>query len=147
MFSRASRSSTQTALVTTSASAAAESTAPSILAADVTIEGSVESAGELHIEGRVDGQIRASVVVVGETGRVFGEVHGGTVIVRGLVSGLIAGDRVYLTGSSKVVADVHHDVLCIDEGAAFEGQCRRVVKRPPKAEEPEPLSLPGHEPA
>ncbi len=56
--------------------------------------------------------------------------------MRGVVRGSIRARRVHLVTGCKVVADVTHDALTIDEGASFEGHCRRVAEG-----EAEPLAL------
>jgi cytoskeletal protein CcmA (bactofilin family) len=47
------------------------------------------------------------------------------VIVRGTISGVIRGATVTLQSSSNVQGDVHHMSLAIEQGAMFEGRCRR----------------------
>ena len=101
--------------------------APSIIAAGVRITGNIRSDGELHIDGRVDGDIDAVALTVGEHGHVVGHVNVEDAVVYGIVSGSIRGRRIRLARSSKVIAEITHDMLSIDEGARFEGQCRRIL--------------------
>ena len=56
---------------------------PSYVGQDVVVEGSLVSAGELHIDGTVHGNARAQAVVVDRHGAVHGEVAGEEVLVRG----------------------------------------------------------------
>lgn len=106
---------------------------PSIVAADLHVVGNVITEGELHIDGRIDGDVEGRSVMVGETGYVDGHIETQDIVVRGLVRGSIRARRVHLVGGCRVVADISHDSLSIDEGASFEGNCRRVTR----AEEPE----------
>ncbi|HMR32536.1 MAG TPA: polymer-forming cytoskeletal protein [Geminicoccaceae bacterium] len=100
--------------------------APSIIAAGVRITGNIRSDGEIHVDGRIDGDIDAFALTVGEQGHVVGHVSVEDAVIHGIVSGSIRGRRVRLARSSKVIAEITHDILSIDEGASFEGQCRRV---------------------
>ena len=64
--------------------------------------------------------------------QVDGEVEGGTVaaervIVRGTISGVIRGATVTLQSSSHVEGDIHHMSLAIEQGAEFDGRCRRAA--------------------
>ncbi len=106
--------------------------APSIITAELKIVGSVTTEGELHVDGRVEGDVTGQIVTIGERGFVTGRIEGVDVLVQGAVNGSIRGHRVRLGQGSRVVADVEHDVLAIEEGASFEGNCRRVSLPPPE---------------
>jgi cytoskeletal protein CcmA (bactofilin family) len=45
--------------------------------------------------------------------------------VRGKVSGAIRAVTVALQSSSRVEGDIHHMSLAIEQGAEFDGRCRR----------------------
>ena len=47
------------------------------------------------------------------------------VIVRGRTSGVIRAMTVALRASARVEGDIHHMSLTIEEGAEFDGTCRR----------------------
>jgi cytoskeletal protein CcmA (bactofilin family) len=100
---------------------------PSIVAADLHIVGNVTTDGELHIDGRIDGDVEGRSVTVGETGYVDGHIETEDIAIHGLVRGSVRARKVHLIGGCKVVADIIHDTLSIDEGASFEGNCRRVA--------------------
>ncbi len=107
---------------------------PSIVAADLHIVGNVTTDGELHIDGRIDGDVEGSSVTVGETGYVDGHIETEDIAILGLVRGSVRARKVHLVGGCKVVADITHDTLSIDEGASFEGNCRRVVRAEDEAD-------------
>jgi cytoskeletal protein CcmA (bactofilin family) len=103
------------------------STAPSIIAADLHIVGNVSTEGELHIDGRIDGDVQRRSVTVGDSGHVVGHVETNEIVIQGIVSGSVRAQKVHLATGCKVIADISHGSLMIDEGASFEGQCRRVT--------------------
>ena len=80
-------------------------------------------------------------MTVGESGYVDGHIETQTVAIRGIVRGSIRARRVHLVTGCKVIADITYDALSIDEGAAFEGHCRRVVED--EAAPPLALSAPA----
>ena len=106
-------------------------TAPrSVIGNDLTIIGhgiKIISAGVLEIDGRVDGDVQGTQVIIGETGRLTGTIAAEQVVVKGTVSGQIRGREVMLDGSSHVEGDVHHQRLTIAVGAHFEGRSRRAT--------------------
>lgn len=100
--------------------------------------------GELRFEDtfRIDGKMTGTVVsdgdlIVGERGHVDGEVQVRRVFVSGKVTGTLkVSERIEITATGKVTADLHTPSLMIEEGAFFEGKCS--MARPSAA---------AHEPA
>ena len=98
--------------------------------------------GELHFEDtfRIDGKFTGSVVsegdlIVGERGDVDGEIQVRRVFVSGAVHGALrASERVEVTATGKVMADVYTPLLTIDEGAFFEGKCSMQQRAQPPSE-------------
>jgi cytoskeletal protein CcmA (bactofilin family) len=77
------------------------------------------------VDGEVEGDVRGTEVIIGEKGRVTGTVAAERVIVRGMISGVIRGLTVTLQASSRVEGDIHHMSLAIEQGAEFDGRCKR----------------------
>jgi cytoskeletal protein CcmA (bactofilin family) len=102
-----------------------EKMSPSVIGADLTITGSLQSKGEVNVEGEIQGDIQCASLLVGDTARITGNVVAEDVIVRGHVEGSIRGSRVTLQASSHVEGDIFHKSLAIEQGAFFEGKSRR----------------------
>ena len=99
--------------------------APSLLGADMRIDGDVVSKGPLRIEGFVQGDVRAPVLAVGSAARVGGRVKAGTASIDGTVDGGIDAGTVELSKSAKVTGDITHEILEIEAGAFVDGTFRR----------------------
>ena len=91
----------------------------------LTITGTLESEGEIHVEGRVDGDIRCAHLTVGKDAKVNGNITAEALVIRGEVKGTIRANSVTLLDSSGVESEIFHKSLSIEEGARFEGQSRR----------------------
>ena len=113
---------------------AAATTVPSIIGPDMSVRGDLQSDGDLHIEGTVQGDIRVKHLVVGKDAVVRGDVEAASVRVAGSVAGSLRAREVVLTATAKMQGDIYHEVLSIEPGAALEGHCRRL--EPASAEEP-----------
>ncbi len=98
--------------------------APSIISADMTVTGSVDAAGEIQIDGKVEGDIQTGSLTIGEKATVHGEIVCDEVIVRGRVIGSLRANRVQLSSTSHVEGDILHSALAVETGAFFEGNCR-----------------------
>ena len=100
----------------------------SVIGNDLKIIGQglkIISQGTLQVDGEIEGDVGGVEVIIGERGKVTGTVAAERVIVRGTISGVIRGATVTLQSSSNVQGDVHHMSLAIEQGAMFEGRCRR----------------------
>ena len=94
----------------------------SLIAADVAIRGDVASAGDMHLDGAIEGDVKVGHLVVGETGSVTGQIEAEQVEIRGRVCGTIVARVVKLHATAHVAGDVTHAELSIEAGAHFEGR-------------------------
>jgi len=98
--------------------------APSIISADMAIQGGMKSAGDIQIDGRVEGDVRSVGLVIGDKAEIHGEIFAEDVTVRGKVVGRICARKVLLAATSHVEGDILHEALAVETGAFFEGICR-----------------------
>ncbi len=108
---------------------------PSLLSTDLRIIGDIDCAGEIQVDGTIEGDINTDVLVVGETALVKGEITAQAVRVLGSIQGQIKADNVSLLKSAHVLGDIIHVSLAIEQGAYLEGHCRRQEQPPKKKEE------------
>jgi cytoskeletal protein CcmA (bactofilin family) len=123
MFSKGNK---QTAATTPEPKTVLKSGIPSIISADMKIIGAVESAGDIQIDGVIEGDVSSRTLTVSDTATVRGSISADTIRVAGTVKGGINAKSVTLTRSAKVEGDILHQALAIESGANFEGQCRRM---------------------
>lgn len=104
--------------------AAAKLAPPSILSAGLTVNGDLNSEGEMQIDCLVFGDVTAAKLAIGENARVTGEVVAEHVLIRGEVIGRIRAKSVELDKTAKVRGDIWHELLSIAAGAKIEGLCK-----------------------
>lgn len=102
------------------------SAGPSLLSMDLVIDGSVSTAGELQIDGTINGMVRARAVVVDANGVVYGDITAEEVIVRGRVIGPIRAVHIHIYSGAHIEGDVINQTLSIENGAHVDGKIRRV---------------------
>lgn len=100
---------------------------PSIISRDLSVVGDMLSDGEIQIDGKVNGDIRTRILIVGESAKVKGEIVAETCHVLGRVDGQIKAKVVKLSETAHVVGDILHEDLSIETGAFLEGHCKRMV--------------------
>jgi cytoskeletal protein CcmA (bactofilin family) len=92
------------------------------------IHGDVEFAGGLHLDGRINGDVRGvadghAILSVSESGCIEGSVFAASVLVNGTVNGDIdATDRVELGAKARVLGSVHYSVIESAVGAQIYGK-------------------------
>ncbi|HUO03278.1 MAG TPA: polymer-forming cytoskeletal protein [Rhizomicrobium sp.] len=99
-------------------------TVPSIISADLTVTGTLNSTGDMQIDGIVEGDVRSVGLVIGERAEIHGEIWAEDVTVRGKVIGRIRARKVLLSATSHVEGDILHEAFAVEAGAFFEGNCR-----------------------
>ncbi len=91
----------------------------------MTIVGRIVSDGAVNIFGRMEGELRASDVLIGDAAQFEGSIVAQELTVRGHVKGNIHAVRVRLDSTAKVEGEIFHRSLSIEENALFEGSSRR----------------------
>lgn len=111
-----------------------------IIGKGTRLEGSLEVAQSLRIDGAFKGQIKASdTLIVGTTGELTDvTIQVKNAIIGGNVKGnIIASSKVTLESSSRLEGDLTAKLLVIEEGALFTGNCRSVDGGKPNPLSPE----------
>jgi len=103
---------------------AARSSAPSIISADLVVNGTLTSTGDIQVDGRVEGDVHSAGLVVGDKAYIHGEIMAEEVTVRGRVQGSIRARKVLLCSTSHVEGNILHEAFAVETGAFFEGNCR-----------------------
>ena len=122
--------------------------AMSVIGPDLIITGNLVSKGQVQIDGKIEGDIHGSHVIVGESANVTGGIVAEEVVIRGHVMGSVRSKRVMLQATSQVDGDIYHNALSIEQGAMFEGRSRRTNDDPRTGAAPidaqTPPQLPRH---
>ena len=99
--------------------------AASSISSGLSIVGKITGHGALTIFGRVEGEVRASNVVIAEGAQIVGDVVAEELTVGGQLKGTIRANRVKINSTGVVEGDIFHRTLMIEESARFEGASRR----------------------
>jgi cytoskeletal protein CcmA (bactofilin family) len=98
----------------------------SCIGSDMSIVGNIECNGPAKVFGRIEGELRASDLLIGDGAQVEGTVIAQNVTVCGSLKGTIRAVRVKLQEGGAVEGDIFHQSLSVDENSVFEGSSRRV---------------------
>lgn len=93
----------------------------SVIGPDVSIKGDVEATADLHIDGKVEGDIRCAVLVQGTNSVIKGGVIADQARIAGTVEGSVAAKEIIVESSANVVGDVVYEKISVSSGAHIEG--------------------------
>lgn len=94
----------------------------SVLGADTLIRGDITASADLHIDGKVEGDITCASLVQGESSAITGAVSAETARLAGTVNGTITARELVILKTARIEGDVHYDALTIEQGAQVDGR-------------------------
>ena len=94
----------------------------SVIGSDVVIKGDVSATVDLHVDGRIEGDIQCASLVQGEGSHIEGGITAETARLAGSVTGSITARELVVLRSARINGDVHYDALTIEQGAEVEGR-------------------------
>lgn len=97
----------------------------SMIGADIVITGNIEASVDLHIEGRVNGDVRCATLILGGNSSVNGSIHAERVRVSGMVEGAIDTRDLAIEAGALVTGDIIYERLRIANGGCVEGTMKR----------------------
>lgn len=98
-----------------------------LIGSAMTIEGNVNFAGGLHVDGTVRGAVVAegadALLILGEKGTIEGEIRAPHVVLKGELRGdVVASAKLELGPSARVRGNIYYKVLEMAAGAQVNGQ-------------------------
>ncbi len=130
MFSRSNR-----------AAVARSAAGMSFIGPDVVVTGNMEAQGDIHVDGRIDGDIRCAALTQGDSGRIAGGIVADQARIAGLVDGSIDTRELFLSRTARVTGDVAYQSLSIEAGAQVAGSFAHRPAAEAEEGEPAPLKL------
>jgi cytoskeletal protein CcmA (bactofilin family) len=94
----------------------------SVIASDVEIVGNLTAKVDLHIDGKVQGDVICGSLVQGEGSMINGKVVAETARLSGKVDGSIEATDLIIEASARITGDVIYQNLTIAPGGQVEGK-------------------------
>ncbi len=99
----------------------------STIGADFTIEGLVNSAGDVDLGGSVKGPVNVKALIIKEKGSVIGEINAEKVDVLGFVDGKVTAKKITVGPTGEIKGDLEFtESLVVEEGARLDGNVKKV---------------------
>jgi cytoskeletal protein CcmA (bactofilin family) len=94
----------------------------SVLGPDIVINGDLTATADLHLDGRISGDIQCADLVQGEASEITGNVVAESARIAGKVKGSITAGMLVILKGSRIEGDVTYGSLTIEEGAQVDGK-------------------------
>lgn len=95
-----------------------------VLASGIEIIGSIHFQNDMHIDGKIEGEIHSDsgTVTIGEMADIKGDIHAGEVHVYGHVDGNVRCEKCHLSNNAVLNGDITTGGLSMDQGARLSGR-------------------------
>ncbi len=95
-----------------------------VLASGIEIIGSIEFSEDMHIDGRIEGEIKSQSgkVTIGQTAQIKGNITAGSVNIYGDVQGNVESSSCHLNEQAVVNGDITTQKLSMEPGARLAGR-------------------------
>lgn len=97
-----------------------------VIGKGTVLEGNIETAGNIRIEGRIIGNIKSkSKIALGNSCHVDGNISAQNADIEGTVKGKVEiSDLLVLKATAAVHGDISTGKLVVEPGAVFNGSCK-----------------------
>jgi cytoskeletal protein CcmA (bactofilin family) len=97
----------------------------SFVGPEMSVTGNIATDGDLHVDGKINGDVHCGALTLGESGEIRGNIVAGEARLGGLVDGAVEAAIVTLDHSARITGDVLYGTLSISSGADVEGRFKR----------------------
>ena len=94
----------------------------SVLGPEIAINGDLSAIADLHLDGKITGDISCATLVQGEGSEVTGTVVAESARVAGRIKGSITAGVLTILKTARIEGDVTYGALTIEEGAQVDGK-------------------------
>lgn len=94
---------------------------PTVIRSGTTITGDITTAGEILVEGVLNGNVKADIVSAATGARIAGTVDATVVNVNGLIEGDVNCIRLQINTGGTVDGRIQQSVLLVEAGATLQG--------------------------
>ena len=97
----------------------------SFVGAEATIGGDFATGAQLHVEGRINGNVRAAGLCQGASGIIAGDIVADEARLAGLVEGTVNAGTLVVEATARITGDVTYETISIAAGGRIDGRLAR----------------------
>lgn len=121
----------------------------SVIGADIVVTGNIEASVDLHLLGKVNGDVRCATLILGEGSAIRGNVYAERVRAAGAVEGSLETKDLAVEASARLSGDITYSRIRVANGAIVTGKLTHRAAEGEESEEGARLRLvePSHDSA
>lgn len=98
----------------------------SLIGENIKIIGKIEGKGNLRVDGFIEGDVSYDGnIVVGETGKVYGNIKAGDISLAGTIHGNVdSKTKLVILPTGTLIGDIEVPSFIVHENARFDGNCK-----------------------
>lgn len=97
----------------------------SFIGPEMVVSGDMASDAQLHVDGRIDGDVRCNQLIQGDAGTIAGNIEADEARLAGTVEGKVTARSLIVEASARILGDVNYETVSIDAGAQIDGRLSR----------------------
>lgn len=98
----------------------------SVIGADVVISGNIRASAELHVEGRIEGDVDCAGLIQGAESQIIGGVTAESARIAGAIEGAVRVRQLTVERTARITGDVEYENITIENGGHIDGRMRRI---------------------
>jgi cytoskeletal protein CcmA (bactofilin family) len=102
----------------------------SVLGADIVITGNLAATSDLHIDGRIEGDVRCSSLVQGAESQIFGRVEADDARLAGAIEGSVRARQLTVERTARITGDVEYETIMVEQGGHIDGRLKHMSGAP-----------------
>lgn len=96
----------------------------SVVSAECYFQGTLNVQGSLRVDGTLEGAVdNARHVVVGDGGKIVGDVTAEIVVCGGTIEGNVCADMLEILSKASILGDIRAQKMIVEEGGRIDGRC------------------------
>ncbi len=104
----------------------------SIVGQDMTIVGNLTFKSKIQVDGRLQGNLSGTCLVLSESGRIVGDIVTDSLICYGQIDGNITVGKLFLKKTGVINGRVETSDLSVESGGCLNGEIRPRGQEPPE---------------
>ena len=97
----------------------------SIIGPEVIISGDLATDAQIHVDGRIDGNVHCASLCQGPAGIIAGNIIADEARLCGTVEGTVSARNVVVEATARIMGDIAYETISIEAGAGIEGRLAR----------------------
>src|SRR3954464_7817222 len=85
----------------------------SFIGSEVIISGDLATDAQLHVDGRIDGNVRCAQLCQGADGIISGNIVADEARLAGTVEGIVSAAAIIVEASARILGDIAYDTIAI----------------------------------